>query len=194
MLALALALCANPGATVQVTANGHMQTAVCVHRSEMYGTYFLTAKHGIAKPWTVHAGGRDYSGTWVIVAKDCDVALLWHRDAAIPIGVSHVGGDSVGVASSVGFDRPLTGGGWSPAGSHAVRAWQAPCVAIGGEVHAYADSGPGRSGGGLFDRGGSLVGVCSYRHPLGRTVFVPGSRIQAFLGRARAKGFAPFWR
>ena len=184
--ALAFALCLPAAATCQVESSAGVQAAVCIHRSPTYGTYLLTAKHGAGSPWTLRTGGRAYAGTWCVVAADCDIALLWHRDASIPLAVTPLGNSSVMLNSSlvsIGYDQP-EGGGWSAYGGRRQRAWSATCHGW----EADHDSGPGRSGGGLFNAHGELVGVCSYRSPLGRTGFVGRERIEAFLGRAREKG------
>lgn len=196
-------------AVVRVAGSHSVVTATVIHRSEKYGTYALTCRHGdLGGAFTWEVGGRSTVGSWRVASADSDLALLWHRSAGLPCDAAEVAQNDVQsgeLVTSLGFDNPNGAGGFSHIAGSVARRWSDKAVKSfslsrdsQGRTRARTEtgvrrtSGPGRSGGGLFNRNGELLGVCSEQRG-DHVVFVSLDVIVGFLNSAQQKGFAPFW-
>jgi hypothetical protein len=196
-------------ATVRIVSARGLTTGTVIHQSAQHGTYILTCKHGYkaGDTFSFVVDGKTVQGERRVDFTDGDLALVWKR-GTLTKSVAPVAKQDVAEGEtclSIGHDQPMGMGKFSPTGSTVASSWTSTtrrvlniaknesgkvCMSI--ETATKHRGGPGRSGGGLFNAEGNLVGVCS-QDRLEGCVFVSHSAIVRFLNRCHAKGLLPWW-
>ncbi len=216
-----LALLASPAlagdphrATVRIVTPSGLTTGTVIHQSPEHGTFILTCRHGYHGSESFHfeVGGRRLAGESRIASLDGDLALMWRRGTGLTSGTAPVAEMDVAEGAkclSIGYDQPIGKGKFSPHGSSTPSSWisathritsitrgegQGPGrrIAMSIETATERRGGQGRSGGGLFNVQGDLLGVCS-QDRLEGCVFASHSAIVRFLNRCHAKGLITWW-
>lgn len=209
------ALAGNPQrATVRINTGRSITTGTVIHQSPEHGTFILTCRHGYQGSEAFHfeVGGRRLAGESRIASLDGDLALMWRPGTGLTSAIAPVADQDVAEGeecTSIGFDQAIGKNKFSKQGSSIATSWTSATsritsitrgegtglgrkISMSIETATFKRGGPGRSGGGLFNAQGDLVGVCSQDRFEG-CVFVSHSAIVRFLNRCHAKGLIKWW-
>lgn len=201
-------------ATVRIVTPSGLTTGTVIHQSAEHGTFILTCRHGYHGSESFHfeVGGRRLAGESRIASLDGDLALMWRRGTGLTAGTAPVAEMDVAEGEkclSIGYDQQIGKGKFSQHGSSTPSSWTSAVhritnitrgegqgagrrIAMSIETSTERRGGQGRSGGGLFNAQGDLVGVCSQDRMEG-CVFTSHSAVVRFLNRCHAKGLISWW-